>query len=188
MIRKYNNIYFEEIYQITKNIWKDEFNFDEELTNFIYQFLVRYYLLNEKLSFVDYSNQVDAFIFSALKTDTNDYINWFKKNLNQLKKQNRASAKTYLNYLEYNHHKILNHMNENDLNITLFASIKKGSGKKLLNYVENLAKINHQNIILWTDETCNHQYYQKLGYQIVEEYIVDIYNKQIKTYIYKLEG
>lgn len=185
MIRKYNDLDFNEVYKITLNSWKGELELDNQLESFIYQFLPKYHILNKELSFVDYSLQVDAFMFAALKNDENDSMMWFHNNLVNLSKANQAIAIDYLHYLEYNHQKVVNHMNDRDIYLALIASQKRNSGKILLERLEKIAEVNCAHIYLWTDETCNYQYYEKQGFKLVEEYHAVLQNKSIKTFIYK---
>ena len=59
----------------------------------------------------------------------------------------------------------------------------------ILDLIEKLKldalKNNVHEIYLWTDETCNYEYYEKLSFNLIEEYIITLYGKEIKTFIYK---
>lgn len=54
-------------------------------------------------------------------------------------------------------------MSEDDLMMGLFISTQKGGGKMLLSkLVESACKNGVKNIYLWTDTTCDFDYYQKI--------------------------
>lgn len=185
MIKKYQDEYFTSINEMVEESWKNEVKMDSELQSFIYNFLVRYYLVNKNLSYVDYSSKVDAFLLASFKNDQNNSIEWFNCNINSLSEENQIKAKLYLEYLEYNHNKVLNYMNDNDIYLDLIASKKHNSGRLLIDNLNEIAKKTNSSIFLWTDETCNYKYYEKLNYELLEEYVVVLYDKKLKTFIYK---
>lgn len=185
MIRKYNDLDFDEVYKICEKSWQGELELDQELEHFIYKFLTKYHILNNDLSFVDASDKVDAFLFAGYRNDTNDTLVWLNNEIINFSQSNQKIVIEYLNYLEYNHQKVINYMNENDLYLALIASQKRNSGKILLTKLMEIALEKEINVYLWTDETCNYLFYQKLGFTLVEEYSIELQNKKIKTFVYK---
>lgn len=181
----YNEKFFDNIITITKELWENELNFDEEFKSFIYHFLVKYNLLNNNLSFIHYDNNVNAFLLASNKNDHNDSFNYLKDNIQSLSKDNQNKVIKYYEYLEFNHQQVLKKMTDNDIYIGLVASVKKHCGKELLEHLKEIAKSTFADIYLWTDETCNYLYYEKKNYQLISEYYVKFFDKDIKTFIYK---
>lgn len=188
MIRKYNDSDFLDVRNITYNYWSNEVEMDLSLKSFIYTFLVKYYLSNYDYSYVSIDDNLNAFLLASLKNDSNNSINYFNDEINKLDNKNKTLALEYLDYLEYNHNKVLSYMNNNDIYLTLIASIKHHKGFEL---IEELIKAgrnnNNEYLYLWTDETCNYGYYSNIGFEKVEEYIVTLYNITLKTFIYRFK-
>lgn len=188
MIRKYESNDFNEIERITRNCWTGEIEMSNELKLFIYHFLVEYYLYNNEYCLVDDDNGVVAFLLANLKNESNNSIKKFQKDIEKLSKEDKTNAIKYLEYLEYNHQKVINHMNDNDLYLGLLASLKKGSGSKLITKIKEIAKSNDiKHLYLWTDETCNYQYYEKHQFIFVEEYDANLCGNIFKTFIYQVD-
>lgn len=58
---------------------------------------------------------------------------------------------------------------------------------KMIEYLKGVAlKNNVHEIYLWTDETCDYKYYEKLGCILLETYYISLYEKKLKTFIYKM--
>ncbi len=186
-IRKYQKEDFYELYNLTKNQWENEVPMSSSLANFIYDFLVRYYLYNNEYSYVGLvEGKLKAFLLANLKDEENDAEAYFKANLNGLTEDDKKKAYEYLDYINYNHRKVLSHMSQNSIYLGLIASRIHGMGIKLIEKLKlDALKNNVHEIYLWTDETCNYEYYEKLSFNLIEEYIITLYGKEIKTFIYK---
>ena len=185
MIRKYKDIDFKEVNSITINKWKDENIAREEMNDFLHTLLTKYCFMNPSLSFINYSNKIDAFVFAGYKKDKPNCYDWLVENTSKMSENERKEALNYYKYLDKNHELVLNHMKEKDIYVSLLASNKPGCGKELLLELEKIAKKDKAHIFLWTDETCSFEYYQKNNFIMVEEYDISFQNQKIKTYIYK---
>ena len=80
-------------------------------------------------------------------------------------------------------------MNDDDIQLTLYVSRKKGCGSKLLNELcEKLKAQGWKNLYLWTDCECNWQWYTDHGYELLS---ADVYkpfssdNEDYLTYIFR---
>lgn len=189
MIRKYLEEDFVGIKMITQDYWKKEVEMNKELEDFIYDFLVRYYLCNRDLTFVAVDdNIVKAFLIASKLEDTNDAMMIWNEQIKLLSKKNQVKAKVYLDYLNYNHQKVLDHMSDKSIYLGLIASIKPHTGEQLIFKLkkEGLKK-GMKNIYLWTDETCYYQYYEKRNFKLIETYYANLYDKSLKTFIYRLD-
>lgn len=185
-IRKYNHLDFKQIYNITKQLWKDEFEMTLNLQNIIYEFLVKYYLYDNELNFVyDNDGIIKSFMLLHKKEEFNDISLYFNEKINKLTKEEQNFAKRYLEYLEYNSNMVYEIMPENSLYLSLIASIQKGTGKLLIDYLNKYCKDNNiEQYYFWTDETCNYSFYEKNGFILKKEYNVDFFGRNIKTFIY----
>lgn len=150
MIRKYIDKDFEQIKLIAQNCWKNEMEMDEELSDFIYDFLVRYYLINKDLVYVyDDHSEIKAFLIASLYKDTNEILDYWNKNVGFLKQDNQEKAELYLKHLNYNHKKVKNFMNNDSLSIGLIASIKPYAGTQLINQLKKEgSKYNFKDVYL----------------------------------------
>ena len=176
------------IEKITRFYFSKEVKMDLELEQFIYHFLVQYYFYNNDLSIVLIDNDVKAFILANMKNENNDYLNIFKNTVNKLSSNNIKLAYDYLDYIEYNHKRVLAHMEDNSIYLGLIASVVHHGGINLLTELKQLAKNkNVHSIYLWTDETCNYHYYEVLGFKLIDHYETRLYDVTLKTFIYKIE-
>ena len=84
-IRKYQDRDFNALYNITKGYWADEVPMSLELTDFIYDFLIKYYLYNNEYCYVGLSKgQVGAFLLSNTRNEVNESERYFKENIHKL--------------------------------------------------------------------------------------------------------
>ncbi len=187
MFKIYCDEYFNDICKITKKCWHGELILNPKTEEILYELLPKYSLINKVLSFVDYSDKVDAFIFAGFRDDYANVTNWLNNIVKELNEEEKKIVNLYFNYLELNHNKVISHMKNKDVYLSLLASTKKNSGASLLDYLKKIAYDNNSDIYLWTDETCNYKYYEAKGFKLVEEYYVTLLDKRIKTYIYTFE-
>lgn len=90
------------------------------------------------------------------------------------------------NYLEVCGKELKNIINNDDIILGLFVSIQKGCGKQLLSkLVETCKQKNMKNIYLWTDTTCDYEYYRKNNFVLQKEIKSFVNGKSITTLIYK---
>lgn len=188
MIRKYLKTDFDRVKEITQKYWSNEVPMTKTLQEFIYDFLVRYYLYDNEYTFVNDDDQVNAFLLANMKNEKNKAINFFKEEVQKMSFEDRINAEKYLDYIEYNHNKVFSHMENNSLYLGLLASEARGMGSVLIEKLkEEAIKNNVTSIYLWTDETCNYKYYEKRNFKLIEKYNVFLYSKKLETYIYKIE-
>lgn len=187
IIRNFKNSDIEEAEKITHLVWGDLYaNENSRLQKLIYDFTLEYYYLNETFSFALDENGIKGFIFAALKKDKNNSSEKFKTKINTLNEQDKITALNLLDYVESTGKEVKGVMNENDLMMGLFISTQKGGGKMLLSkLVENACENGIKNIYLWTDTTCDFDYYQKNNFTLVKEFECIVNNKKINTLIFK---
>lgn len=161
----------------------------QPLSDFIYDFLVRYYLFDNDYSLVvTNSNEIEAFLLANSINDRNDSLQFYKENVTKLDDYDKEVALKYFDYLDKNT-QIINHYIKNDsLCIGLIASNIKGLGRKLINELKSIAKTNNiKEIYLWADETCNTTFYKKLGFDVIYEYYSNLIDEKIKSFIFRID-
>ena len=188
MIKNFNHSDIKEAAKIVHLVWGNFYAQESpEVQNIIYDFTLKYYDLNHKFSFSIFDNEFKGFLFASLKSDSNNSVIEFKKQIFKL--ANPKSQKTILdlyNYLDTCGKMVHEIMNKDDLMIGLFVSIQKGCGRQLLNELTKTARNNKiKNIYLWTDTTCNYEYYSKNNFELVKKIKNYINEKPITTLIYK---
>lgn len=188
MIKRCETTDLVTVEKITRYYFAKEVKMDLELEQFIYHFLVQYYFYNNGLSIVLKDDEVKAFILANMKNEKNDYLNIFKSSVKALNPNNIKLAYEYLDYIEYNHKRVLAYMEDNSIYLGLIASMVHHGGIDLLASLKDLArKRNVHSIYLWTDETCNYHYYEVLGFKLIDNYETKLYDVSLKTFIYQIE-
>ena len=81
-------------------------------------------------------------------------------------------------------------MKDDDIQLTLYISRKKGCGSKLLNELcDRLRAQGWKNLYLWTDCECDWEWYIDHGYELVAKDIYEPFTEQdgedYLTYIFK---
>lgn len=186
IIKQFEDNDIERASQLAKLTWGDFYTQESiELQRFIYNFMVQYYDLNREYSFSIVEDELKGFLLAFCKTDFYN-LNGFEKRLKLLKDKNEQKiALDLFNYLETCGKEVKNIMTDDDIFLGLFVSIQKGCGKKLLlKLVETCKENSKNNIYLWTDTTCDYEYYKKNNFTLLKEVETFINGKFIKTLIY----
>ena len=187
MLRKYQDKDFNELRDIAIHYWSQEVEMDDELIAFTYDYLIRHYLHENDITYVVDDKGIKGFALAYFRDESNNCGEFFEKHVKSLSKHNQKKAYEYLEYLNYNHDKVVKYLSENDVYFGLLASIQKGAGSAL---IENLKRVSKERgaskIMFWTDETCDYHYYERKGFEKVEEYSITLYNTPIRTFIYQI--
>lgn len=110
----------------------------------------------------------------------------FKEAAKELDENEAKTAIELADYLEACGKEVKEVMQDTDIMTGLFISCQKGGGKMLLSkLVETCKENNIKNIYLWTDTTCDYDYYSKNKFELVKEAETTVNNKVLKTIIYK---
>lgn len=184
MIIKYETKYLSDVIRLTRNYWANEVEMSPALETFIYDFLVRYYLYQDGYNYLLVeNNEVLGFLLSSQKDDQNESLQYFQTKVKELNEKDKANAYAYLKYIEDNHQMVLKEMPKNSIYLGLILSHYHHGGMMLINKLKEEQK--NKDIYLWTDETCNYRYYEKQGFKLIKEYVITLYGKPLKTFIYK---
>lgn len=175
--------------KIAHRVWGELYTQETpELQDLIYEFMVHYYDLNREFSFSIFDEKLNGFLLAATKHNKNDsHIHYLEK-LKLLNDKDQKIGKDLLEYLNTCGKAVKEHMNDNDIMLGLFISQEKGCGKALLSKLaETCKEKNIKNIYLWTDTTCDHDYYDKNKFILVNEVETLVNGQNIRTIIYKKE-
>lgn len=186
-IRNFENIDIEKASELSQLTWGDFYtNESEKLQKLIYSFMVEYYDLNREYSFSILEDELKGFLLAFCKTDCYK-LKDFDERVKALKeKTEQKIAVDLFNYLEFCGKKLKSIINDDDVILGLFVSIKKGCGKQLLaKLVETCKERNMKNIYLWTDTTCDYEYYRKNNFVLLKQINSLVNGKSIKTLIYQ---
>ena len=110
--------------------------------------------------------------------------------LPSLTESQREEALALRSYFVHTSPKVHQYMNpDEDLYLSFFISSAKGCGKILLNEMMKITSADgYKNMYLWTDSSCNHEYYDRNKFTLVSEFKNDDWdatNDSYLTYIYK---
>ena len=184
----------ENIYKIVETV-KPMWTFcewEESFRNFYAERIIRDNLFYNNMNFQLLSEETKellAIIFFWKKTDTNDVNEWILKNWEKFDENQKNSVRICSDFLETMESKVHALMNDDDIKLSLFVSLKKGEGSVLFNNLwQKLKNQGYKNMYLWTDCECNWQWYIKNGFTLVEEGIYEKFSSETekyKTYIFK---
>ena len=189
IVRNFTDNDVEEASKISHLVWGNLYEKEScELQKLIYDFTLEYYYLNNTFSFALDENGLKGLVFASLKTDKNGSVENFKTKIKDLSDNDRIIALNLLDYVENTGREVKNAMGEDDLMMGLFISTQKGGGRMLLSkLIETAKERDIKNIYLWTDTTCDFDYYQKNKFTLVKEIECNVNNKNINTLIFKKE-
>lgn len=186
-VRHFLDTDIEHASKIAHKVWGDLYTREsDELQNLIYEFMVHYYDLNRDFSFSIFDEKLNGFLLAASKHDKNNSYEGYLENLKKLDEKEQKIGKDLLEYLNECGKAVKEQMNDDDIMLGLFISQEKGCGKTLLTKLTDTCKEkNIKNIYLWTDTTCDHDYYDKNNFTLVNEVETLVNGQKIRTIIYK---
>lgn len=156
------------------------------------EYIVRYGWYGAPYAFkmVDDSGKMLACILAGKITQKNGYDDWLETQMPTFNANQKEEAQLLRSYFRTTGPKVYAKMTaEKDLYLSFFISSVPGCGKLLLRRVVELAvSEGYKNLYLWTDSSCNHDYYAHHQFEKVEEFKSDewkIDSNDYLTYIYK---
>lgn len=131
-----------------------------------------------------------AMAFFARKSDICKVDDWYKLEAKKIPQDLQHSTKLGKAYIELMDEKTRSFMKDDDIQLTLYISRKKGCGSKLLNELcDRLRTQGYKNLYLWTDCECDWQWYTDHGYELVSKDIYEPFTEQdgedYLTYIFR---
>ena len=157
---------FSSAAEIARQAWGDEEGFlPHGLLSRIYNYLVRYYYVPDSPFSLAVTHQGDlcAFLLAAPgEHESSAADRWIEELLSE---REREIFESYKAYLEGNSHATEKEKLPDEVMLLLFAGIKKGSGSLLMAEFERRCRENNiKSMLLWTDDTCDFQWYQRRNF------------------------
>lgn len=187
----FNEKYFPQAIQLVDNHWRKEYDGQSEtLKNIVFEFVARknYYKSAYDLMIIE-DDILRGILFGYSKDMNNDAREWLDSQLSKLNEKEQSIVNTLANYLSKFDELMDTYLTDKDRKVALIISNIKGGGTELLNeFTENAKADLIENIVLWTDSTCNHSYYPKRGYELFFTDISKLEQSQdetIETMFYK---
>ena len=153
------------------------------------EFIVRHNIFyNEFALQLVQEKKLQAVAFAARKEEENDALQWLEENRENLSAKEAESLQRVVEYLEHMDAKTCSVMEKDDIRLTLFASSQRGCGSLILQQLEErLRRAGFKAMYLWTDSDCNHQWYPRHGFELVESEVNESFStpeKNFMTYIF----
>ena len=153
-------------------MWRPQTNDETFARNYV-EYIVRNNIFSPELSVQLTKNSNAEFLaaaFAERKTDKNDSRKWLQEKMLNSSDAQKRSFDSLVKYLEHMDTKTLALMNDDDIKISLFVSLRAGYGSAALNELTvRLKKLGYKNMYLWTDVECNWQWYTNHGYELVSK-------------------
>ncbi len=159
----------------------------------LYDYLVRYYHHRESpFNFAarDASGKLAGFLLASppVPDAGRGAETWIAARLQR--EEERAFHRDYFRYLEHNRLAELQDARPaGELILLLFFSIRKGTGRALLAELERRSRESGiVSWLLWTDETCDFDYYDRHGFTEVRRFPgAELAGKRFLTYLFRKE-
>lgn len=153
------------------------------------EFIVRHNIFyNEFALQLIQGEELRAVALAARKEEKNDALQWLEENNQNLSAKEQESLQQVVDYLEQMDEKTCGCMEQDAVRLTLFASSQRGCGSMILQQLEErLRRAGFKAMYLWTDSDCNHQWYPKHGFTLVESEVNENFStpeKNFMTYIF----
>ena len=133
--------------------------------------------------------ELQAVALAARKEEKNDALQWLEENNQNLSAKEQERLQQVVDYLEHMDAKTCSFMEKDDIRLSLFASSQRGCGSMILSQLEEKLKMaGFKTMYLWTDSDCNHQWYPKHGFTLVEAEGNETFStpeKKFMTYIFR---
>lgn len=164
--------------QIAGKIWEREIpGLTPDLSPYLYEFLVRYYFVEASeynVAARDESGKLVGFLLGAREhivgQAPDDWLRTCPKEVRE-----HPMFKDYREYLEFNREAETRYAKPDDLLLLLFCSTRRGAGRLMMEEMDLRCASNPEirSTLLWTDETCDFDYYRKRGYHEAASYVCE---------------
>lgn len=188
-LEKFNSKYIPQIVERIKPIWTPQ-DASDDFKKLYAEAIVRQNGADNDMQFMHTDgDRLLAITFSETKNEHNSAGEWLKKVFENSTDKEKEILSVSRDYLTMMDQKAFSYMTDTDVKLSLFVSIAKGEGKKILD--ETIAfyrSRGFKNMYLWTDCDCNVDFYFNHGYELVEEGTYDAFSRpgeEYKTYVFK---
>ena len=188
-IKQFTPDRIDEVAQMAAEVWgKEQGAHDAEAARLFCQHLSRYSLYSTDLALqVEDDDGVQAIAFAWLPGDTNDAGQWLRERLPLMTGEQRRTLLTNEAYLKRTDGELQKMMLPNSAKLSFFISRKPGYGTPVLEaLIGRLRQRGVEWLYLWTDCTCNWQYYPSHGYEQIGQGIVPEFSTANEDYAYRM--
>ena len=173
--------------KMAAGVWgKEQGAHSSEVARIFCQHLTRYSLYSADLAFqAEDEEGLQAIAFAWLPGDTNDAASWLRSQLPNMTNEEQQTLLTNERYLTRTDAELQSKMLPNSAKLSFFISQKPGYGSPVLNaLIELLRQRGVEWLYLWTDCTCNWQYYVNHGYEKIGEGVAPEFSTDKEDYTY----
>lgn len=125
-----------------------------------------------------------AMAFFARKSDICKAEEWFAAESSKFPEELLQSSLIGKEYIELMDKKLRAFMQDDDIQLSLYVSRKKGCGSKLLDELCGRLKAEGwKNLYLWTDCECDWQWYTNHGYELVSKEVYKPFSSDDEDYL-----
>lgn len=190
-VDKFTSADIPEAVNLTVEAWSEALaDWDKEVARVVCEYSVRDEFLNKELALkITDAGVMKGFILAAAATDSNEADEWLRGQMERFTRNEDLDIfEMVIDASHSNEGLVLSNMGERDAMLTFFLSSQKGCGKILLDEMSALlCSKGYENCLLWTDVTCNHEYYPRHGFTLIDE--VDYPGEEgeppFSVYVYK---
>ena len=175
--------------KMAAGVWgKEQGAYSSEVARIFCQHLTRYSLYSADLAFqAEDEEGLQAIAFAWLPGDTNDAALWLRSQFQNMTKEEQQTLLTNECYLTRTDAELQSKMVPNSAKLSFFISQKPGYGTPVLKaLLERLRQRGIEWLYLWTDCTCNWQYYPKHGYELIGQGIAPEFSTADEEYTYRM--
>lgn len=188
-IKPFNQDGIDLVAKMAAGVWgKEQGAHSSEVASLFCWHLTRYSLYSADLAFqAEDEEGLQAIAFGWLPGDTNDAASWLRNQLPNLPEAEQQTLLTNERYLTRTDAELQSKMLPNSAKLSFFISKKPGYGTPVLNaLIEQLRRLGIEWLYLWTDCTCNWEYYPKHGYELIGEGIAPEFSTDTEVYTYRM--
>lgn len=190
-IEKFTEKDIPEAVKLTVEAWNEAIGqWDRRVAHVVCEYSVRDEFLNPDYALkITENGEMLGFILAATASDTNCADDWLHSRRGEFTDCEHLEILDIVEEASHsNESLVLRNMVDGDAMLTFFLSTRPGCGRLLLNEMCTLlSNDGYRNLLLWTDITCNHQYYPKHGFSLVDEqhFQADGNEEPFTVFIYK---
>ena len=169
-ISKLNTSDLPQVNNMAFEAWKDAYagqsqDFIEKVSEFIVR---KNYYDNEYAYKIVEDGAIKAILFGCEKDEKNDALEWVGHQRKDLTGPELVIMDNQIDYLLKSDDLLATYLTDNDIKLALIISDKRGYGTEILKHFITESQVKGKDkMYLWTDSTCNHEYYPKRGFEEV---------------------
>ena len=178
-IEQFSTDHLDLVEKMVTDVW----GYPEHRPEFDHAFcghLARYNYYNPALSFqIRDEEGIQGVCWACVPGETNDADAWVKSAVTGLTDEERQETYAHVDYLKSIDASVCEMMGPKDVKISFLITQKRGYGIVLLKHVMKVfSERGFENVYIWTDSSCNWQFYPNHGFELVHEERSDLYSTQ----------